>query len=61
LFDVERGYEILWDNKGNPYIVSKDKVIITKQRVSVKSFKLDDFDRFFADETNGNSQNNIGL
>ena len=61
MFDVERGYEILWDNKGNPYIVSKDKVIITKQRVSVKSFKLDDFDRFFADETNGNSQNNIGL
>ena len=29
LFDVMRPYEILWNDKGYPYIVSKDGVILT--------------------------------
>lgn len=61
LFDVERGYEIIWDNKGYPYIVDNEKVIITKERVSVKCFKLDDFERFMADERVGDSHKLIGL
>ena len=31
VFDVPRSYELLWDKQGNPYILTKDKIIFAKE------------------------------
>ena len=61
IFDVPRGYEILWDHHGYPYIVSKEGVIITKQRVFVKCFELKEFIKFQNDDIYDGLQRAIGL
>jgi hypothetical protein len=37
--NIEAGYHILWDNMGNPYIITGDKVIITENRTTTKAYR----------------------
>ena len=35
---IESNYQIIWDDHGFPYILTKEKVYFTSQRVAVKAF-----------------------
>jgi len=37
-YDVGKKFDIIWDNKGIPIIVTDRKVILSKERCSVKVF-----------------------
>lgn len=42
-WDVEGDYRLLWDSDGNPYIITKDIVIFTEKKCSIKAFDLKNF------------------
>jgi hypothetical protein len=38
-YDVDSDFDIIWDNKGIPIVVTNKNVILTKERCSVKVFE----------------------
>lgn len=37
--DVSKSYEVLWDNKGYPYIVEEDRIWLIKERIYLTCFE----------------------
>jgi hypothetical protein len=42
-WDVEGEFRLLWDSSGNPYIITKDKVIFTAKKCVITAFDLKNF------------------
>lgn len=38
-FEVGKKYDIIWDKKGDPYIITDSKVMIVNQRCSMRVFE----------------------
>jgi len=42
-YELHEDYKIIWDQQGDPYIITQDGVIIANERVKSKTYQIQDF------------------